>query len=979
VKRFLRHNARRTGSTPAAPRAINFGGAFLCAFAALTLLCNFSTAAPNVVSAPSEPIKIDGKLDEKSWQSALTTPDFQWLKTAAKPGAPVATQGRIMADESAVYFGFRCAEPLMAKLADKPRGRDGGIFADDVVEMFVSPAGSTATFYQFAVSAANVQADFHYIEGGRIIGQPYDGVWESAVFKGADFWSAEIRIPLSAFFVTDAGDFSDTWLINLARERQPVSELTAWAPVVNRFAEPEIFPKVSGLPRKAARDDLRLTSLQASIAKTTGEGGNGALEIGLNAAPPAAGEYFLTIEDEAGKKILEKRKVAVKAGQNLLEVGDVAFPNLGEHFLKVMLSSPSGVLAAGTYFAANIVYAPLTVEITEPFYANCIFPDQKITQLAGTAKWNLPDSETKNATLRVALRLGEKIIKLDEQAGSTPSAAQRVPFKLETGELADGDYVLEVALVKAGKTLAQTATTIRKLPKPPGNYSYLDRHLNLVSDGKTIFPRTWMGNEIFMVTQALRDEMPHPNTPFINMWNVQVGVEAARLDPSAAETERRKMDVMPSQKVFDEMTKVIEANRDRKDTWFYYLSDEPEGNGYSLGYLRHQYEFLKKHDPYHPVMIVSHAPELYTSVCDIMSPDSYLGPMVSADGTRTMTTPKLVRTQQRLTLQAGNYKTAPWITPQAFSYSGWLGRLKDADFPTFTEFRNVVYDAIANGAKGVMPFIYSDHFGSIELRRGIPFIYESIARLEPFLVSAEKDIPVTVQAPDDGVDVIVKTVNGKVLVIAVNLLDREVTADITSAGLTKYKQLVGFREDTKVPLQNGKFPLKFAPYETHLLTSEPMDAGLKSVSQLTREMNAAKTALKKEGNILFGRGKEIEWDFSDSYVFEASSLHTLTDGITDALGWIDWLNKPPARVEMAFPTFVPKFRSAKIYTSTVEDMEFWIWKAGEWQKVGEVTGNKDPVINFDFGKQLSTVKIKIMMNKMHPGMKAEIYEVELYQ
>jgi hypothetical protein len=353
--------------------------------------------------------------------------------------------------------------------------------------------------------------------------------------------------------------------------------------------------------------------------------------------------------------------------------------------------------------------------------------------------------------------------------------------------------------------------------------------------------------------------------------------------------------------------------------------------------------------------------------------------MVNADGKRVMTTPKLVRTQQRLTLQAGNYKTAPWITPQAFSYSGWLGRLKDADFPTFTEFRCTVYDAIANGTKGVMPFLYSDHFGSIELRRGIPFIYESLAKLEPFLVSAEKDVPATVQAPDDGVDVIVKTVNEQVLVVAVNLLDREVTADISSAGLANYKQLVGFREDTKVQPRNGKFQLKFAPYETHLLTSGPMDAGLQSTSQFAAEINAAKIALKKDGNILFGRGKEIEWDFSDTYVFSASSLHTLTDGITDALGWIDWLNKPPARVEMAFPTFVPKFRSAKIYSSTVEDMEFWIWKAGEWQKVGEVKDNKSPVINFDFGKLLSTVKIKILMTKMHPGARAEIYEIELYQ
>lgn len=156
-----------------------------------------------------------------------------------------------------------------------------------------------------------------------------------------------------------------------------------------------------------------------------------------------------------------------------------------------------------------------------------------------------------------------------------------------------------------------------------------------------------------------------------------------------------------------------------------------------------------------------------------------------------------------------------------------------------------------------------------------------------------------------------------------------------------------------------------------------MDAGLRSVSDVQQQIDAANANRKKPGNILYGRGKEIVWTASDDYMV-TKSLWTLTDGITDDLGWKDVKSQAPAAIEMAFPTFVPRFNEAKIYTGTVQDLEFYIWKAGEWQKVGEVHDNKKPAIDLHFDKELSTVKIKITMPKSLPGERAELNEIELY-
>ena len=228
-------------------------------------------------------------------------------------------------------------------------------------------------------------------------------------------------------------------------------------------------------------------------------------------------------------------------------------------------------------------------------------------------------------------------------------------------------------------------------------------------------------------------------------------------------------------------------------------------------------------------------------------------------------------------------------------------------------------------------------------------------------------------------DVWAKDAGGNTLLIAANTLDKEVTVQIKGDGLKKLSSLMGFQEELSVPVKNGELSLTFAPYQVYVLTSKKMDAGLRSLKDVQQQIDTAKSASHKPGNILYQRGKEIVWTASDDYIATAS-LWTLTDGIDDNLGWANIRGNETdiSFVEMAFPTFTPKFRKARIYSSTVEDLDFYIWKAGEWQKVGEMRGTNGLYCDFDFGRVLSTVKIKIVMPGAKPGEKAELTEIELY-
>jgi hypothetical protein len=617
----------------------------------------------------------------------------------------------------------------------------------------------------------------------------------------------------------------------------------------------------------------------------------------------------------------------------------------------------------------------LQINVNEPFYAGCIFPDQHINQITGEAIIHLPPEQLGGAVLMAFLKNSdEKILTATKSALETNNVAKSVQFALDVATLPVGDYTLDVQVQKNNQTLASAATSIRKLAPATGSSVRIDRHLNLVVNGTTIFPRTWMGNEIFLNSKTVRDEMHHPG-PFVNLWHVQANVEPRRLDP--ADIARSKQDVMPSPKYFDALRRVYEKNRNRKDGWVYYLADEPEYAGMSLVYLKYCYDYIKKMDPYHPVQIASQAPQNYVSVADIITPDSYTDPQI-IDGKRILGKPmQIVRQNVSQALAAGKGHTAIWEMPQAFNYAGPLDGRPNSDNPNFTEFRCSVYDAIANGAKGIMPFYYSLHFASWDLRYGADFVFESLAHLEPFLIAPQEPMPLKVQAPDNAVDVWAKNVGGKVLLIAVNISDKPVSAVISSAGLQKFSHLEGYRETLSAPVKDGALALQFEPYQVHLLTSEKMDAGLNSVSDVLQKIATANANRKKPGNILYGRGKEIQWAASDNYM-KTSSLWTLTDGITDDLGWQDVFQKTPAEIEMAFPTFTPHFNEAKIYSSTVQDLKFYIWKAGEWQLAGEVHDAKGSVIDLHFDHELSTVKIKITMPKSLPGEKAELNEIELY-
>lgn len=162
-------------------------------------------------------ITLDGRLDEAIWETAEAHTGFKKLKCRGATTAPAQATFRILPCEDRIYFGIRCEEPNIDKVVETHSVRSK--WCTDSVELFLSPSGNSFEFYQFLVTLGNHTASNFHSEGGNIHPDPYAPMWRHATYVGEDFWSAEVELPLTAFYMTPNACWNDNWLVNVCRTR----------------------------------------------------------------------------------------------------------------------------------------------------------------------------------------------------------------------------------------------------------------------------------------------------------------------------------------------------------------------------------------------------------------------------------------------------------------------------------------------------------------------------------------------------------------------------------------------------------------------------------------------------------------------------------------------------------------------------------------------------------------------------------------
>ncbi len=178
-----------------------------------------------------EPLTIDGKPNEQSWELAQWTEDFVDIEGNKRPKPQFQTRVKMLWDENYFYFYVEMEEPhIWAKL----KQRDTVIFYDNDFEIFIDPDGDTHSYYEFEVNAFNTVWDLMLTRAYRDGGQAIDS-WDINGLKTAvhiegtlndpddkdEFWAVEVAMPWKvleeAAFKGKAPKDRDTWRVNFSR------------------------------------------------------------------------------------------------------------------------------------------------------------------------------------------------------------------------------------------------------------------------------------------------------------------------------------------------------------------------------------------------------------------------------------------------------------------------------------------------------------------------------------------------------------------------------------------------------------------------------------------------------------------------------------------------------------------------------------------------------------------------------------------
>ncbi|OGU08716.1 MAG: hypothetical protein A2W29_05005 [Gemmatimonadetes bacterium RBG_16_66_8] len=217
-----------------------------------------ATPPPPATAAPrSGEIHIDGRLDEAAWQAARPITTFVQREPVEGARPETRTEVWVLYDAGALYVGAIMEEPDPTGIGTQLVRRDEwGQY--DFFEVSLDPTNDRRTGYQFRVSAAGVQGDAYLFDDVED-DDSWDAVWASAVQRGAQGWSAELRIPLSQIRYRPA-DTTQSWGVNFTRRRLATNEMVDFALQSRlRHGRVSAFGQLSGLQlqRAARRIELR--------------------------------------------------------------------------------------------------------------------------------------------------------------------------------------------------------------------------------------------------------------------------------------------------------------------------------------------------------------------------------------------------------------------------------------------------------------------------------------------------------------------------------------------------------------------------------------------------------------------------------------------------------------------------------------------------------------------------------------------------
>ena len=178
----------------------------------------------------TSPIRIDGRLDERVYETLIPASDFIQLEPYPDTPATEKTDVWVLFDNENVYVTFRCWETQPERLVGNDMRRDNPIAftGNDAIGIALDTFDDRRNGVIFTVNPVGGRNDLQFTNEGQV-NLDWNPVWDTAteLFEGG--WAVEIAIPFKSLRYRP--ERSQVWGFNAARNNRAKSEWSYLSPL----------------------------------------------------------------------------------------------------------------------------------------------------------------------------------------------------------------------------------------------------------------------------------------------------------------------------------------------------------------------------------------------------------------------------------------------------------------------------------------------------------------------------------------------------------------------------------------------------------------------------------------------------------------------------------------------------------------------------------------------------------------------------
>jgi hypothetical protein len=376
--------------------------------------------------------------------------------------------------------------------------------------------------------------------------------------------------------------------------------------------------------------------------------------------------------------------------------------------------------------------------------------------------------------------------------------------------------VLEVALVR-GAGAAPLAAVRQEIPviasRP--NQVLIDEDLNTRVDGTRFFPVA-----LYHVAAADFARVKALGFNTVQAWGTTPAIARANL--AAAQAAGLKVILEGATFAANDgnlkaLDPALRALSGHPALLAWYLCDEPSGEE-KLAWCRRVHDYLAAKDPNHPVFMTSCSPGefgRYVGVTDIFAVDPY--PIPTAPVT-------MVSGWMQTAQLAARGRQPVWLIPQLHNWAAYDGHPENGRYPTPEEERNMVYQGLVWGAKGIFYYPWDDGPTGLtkdpKLMAAVEGINRELEALGRELLTCRHRVTARNSGALEGLYAAVYRNRRESYVIAVSVANEARQFAVPAGGLPPGTGEVMF-EGRTVAVDGGAIRDGFAPLAVHVYRMTP--------------------------------------------------------------------------------------------------------------------------------------------------------------